>query len=178
MPARGQQAFAAVTRSGGKLPSHGRAASSISMRRHTGGTCAWGPSLTCSDPTEGTYPVDDQSPGPNNPDASPGEASPAATGSFYAPSAGAEEPSPPQEAGEDADGAAAEAAPEPPEAPTAPATSPPPSAGGPGQRRITRYTTTSTTRTETSTDETIVEDVQMAPPVWAASSGEHPRPVG
>ncbi|MGY1836277.1 hypothetical protein ACI79P_14315 [Blastococcus sp. SYSU DS0510] len=66
------------------------------------------------------------------------------------------------------------AAPAPP-APTAPPS--PTAAGEPGQRRITRHTTTSTTRTET-TDETVVETIAIAPPVYAAPSGEHPRPVG
>ncbi|TKJ28473.1 hypothetical protein [Blastococcus sp. CCUG 61487] len=66
-----------------------------------------------------------------------------------------------------------------PSAPPAPV-APQPSATSrePGQRRITRHTTTSTTHTETTTDETVVETVAIAPPVYAAPSGEHPRPVG
>ncbi len=47
-----------------------------------------------------------------------------------------------------------------------------------GQRRITRHTRTSTTRSETTTEEVVTEDVALAPPVWAAPAGEHPRPVG
>jgi hypothetical protein len=67
------------------------------------------------------------------------------------------------------------ASPAPP-APTAPV--PPTATTEPGQRRITRHTTTSTTRTESTTDETVVETIAIAPPVYAAPSGEHPRPVG
>jgi hypothetical protein len=63
-----------------------------------------------------------------------------------------------------------------PAAPGAPAAAA--GAGEPGQRRITRHTTTSTTSTETTTDETVVETIAIAPPVYAAGSGEHPRPVG
>jgi hypothetical protein len=70
-------------------------------------------------------------------------------------------------------------APAVPVAPSAPVEPQVPSAPTePGQRRITRHTTTSTTRTETTTDETIVETLQVAPPVWAAPAGEHPRAVG
>jgi hypothetical protein len=63
-------------------------------------------------------------------------------------------------------------APAPPESPTVPRS--------PGQRRLTRHTTTTTTQSEsrTTTDETVVEDIALAPPVWAAPAGEHPRPVG
>jgi hypothetical protein len=43
-------------------------------------------------------------------------------------------------------------------------------------RRLTRHTITTTTRTEseTTTDETAA----VAPPVYAAPAGEHPRPIG
>lgn len=67
-------------------------------------------------------------------------------------------------------------APPAPSAPTAP--QPPGAASEPGQRRITRHTTTSTTRMQTTTDETVVETIAVTPPVYAAPSGEHPRPVG
>ncbi len=67
--------------------------------------------------------------------------------------------------------------PMPPESPEAP--------GGPagrGQRRITRETHTTTTRSqsETTTHETATttEDVLLAPPVYAAPTSGHPRPVG
>lgn len=66
-----------------------------------------------------------------------------------------------------------------PIAPLAPSTPRlPTTSGEPGQRRITRQTTTSTTRTDTTTDETVVETVAVTPPVYAAPSGDHPRPVG
>jgi hypothetical protein len=67
-------------------------------------------------------------------------------------------------------------APPAPPAPVAP--QPAASPGEPGQRRITRHSTTSTTRTETTTDETVVETIALAPPVYAAPAGDHPRPVG
>ncbi|MCF6743726.1 hypothetical protein E9529_05435 [Blastococcus sp. KM273128] len=62
--------------------------------------------------------------------------------------------------------------PAPPESPTLPRSA--------GQRRLTRHTTTTTMQSEsrTTTDETVVEDIALAPPVWAAPAGEHPRPVG
>jgi hypothetical protein len=66
----------------------------------------------------------------------------------------------------------------PPAPPAPPAPRPPATPGEPGQRRITRHTTTSTTQTETTTDETVVETIAVTPPVYAAPSGEHPRPVG
>jgi hypothetical protein len=65
---------------------------------------------------------------------------------------------------------AAPSAPAEPQAPTTPTER--------GQRRITRHTTTSTTRAETMTDETIIEAVIPAAAVWAAPAGEHLRPVG
>lgn len=66
-------------------------------------------------------------------------------------------------------------APAAPPAPAAPAEPEP--ATRRGQRRITRHTTT--TRNQTTTDETVVEDIEVvAPPVWAAPTSEHPRPVG
>jgi hypothetical protein len=91
--------------------------------------------------------------------------------------AGPSESAPAGEQGHE--GSAAEPSPSPtvgepiaPSAPRAPI-APPPAA--PGQRRISRHTTM---RTETSTDETVVETIAVAPPVYAAPSGEHPRPVG
>jgi hypothetical protein len=66
----------------------------------------------------------------------------------------------------------------PPTAPAAPES--PTGPRGRGQRRTTRQTTTTTTQSEsrTTTDETVVEDIALAPPVWAAPAGQHPRPVG
>src|SRR3954452_20572731 len=68
----------------------------------------------------------------------------------------------------------APAAPEPPQALSG--------AGERGQRRITRETHTTTTRShsETTTHETstTIEDIDVAPPVYAAPTSEHPRPVG
>ncbi|SNR82162.1 hypothetical protein SAMN04488107_0049 [Geodermatophilus saharensis] len=69
-------------------------------------------------------------------------------------------------------------------APTAPAAPEPPPAGAGerGQRRITRETHNTTTRSQSQTTthetSTTVEDIAVAPPVYAAPVGEHPRPVG
>src|SRR5687767_11950528 len=71
-----------------------------------------------------------------------------------------------------------DAAPDAPQAPVPPpATEQEP---GSGTRRVTRETHTSTTRSQTTTHETstTVEDILLAPPVYAAPAGEHPRPVG
>jgi hypothetical protein len=70
-------------------------------------------------------------------------------------------------------------APEAPQAPVA-ATAPKAPAGSPerGQRRITRQTTTTRTDSETTTHETVVEDIAVVPAVWSAPASEHPRPVG
>ena len=86
------------------------------------------------------------------------------------------------ESGDDA--AEAVSAPAAPAAPTqsaapAPASpSTPVQSAGRGQRRIIRHTTTTRTERETTTDETVVEDIALAPAVWAAPATEHPRPVG
>lgn len=66
-------------------------------------------------------------------------------------------------------------APQAPVPPTAPQQEP-----GTGTRRVTRETHTTTTQRETTTHETstAVEDILLAPPVYAAPAGEHPRPVG
>ncbi|MGY1603111.1 hypothetical protein [Geodermatophilus sp. SYSU D00815] len=58
------------------------------------------------------------------------------------------------------------------------ATGAPVQSAGRGQRRIIRHTTTTRTERETTTDETVVEDIALAPAVWAAPATEHPRPVG
>ena len=81
-------------------------------------------------------------------------------------------------------GASGGPAPTAPTAPVAPeaVTQPDAAADTPprGQRRITREVHTTTTRSETTTHETTstVEDVVVAPPVYAAPSSAHPRPVG
>ena len=66
------------------------------------------------------------------------------------------------------------------QAPVAPASAAPEvTPAGSGQRRITRHTTMTTrTENETTTDEAVVETIAMAPPVYAAPTSEHPRPVG
>ena len=70
-----------------------------------------------------------------------------------------------------------------PVAPAAPEAPRPVDAGAErGQRRITReaHTTTTRSHSETTTHETTttVEDIAVAPPVYAAPASEHPRPVG
>ncbi len=71
-----------------------------------------------------------------------------------------------------------EAGPETPQAPAPPTA--PEQEPGTGTRRIIRETHTTTTRSQTTTHETstTVEDVLLAPPVYAAPASEHPRPVG
>jgi len=117
--------------------------------------------------------------------AAPSEAAPDdTTGTNPEPSAGPGAGTAQAGDGSGDDAAEAVSAPAAPAAPVQSAAPAPPGqstlapSAGPGRRRIIRHTTTTRTESKTTTDETVVEDIAIAPAVWAAPASEHPRPVG